>query len=191
VKRILEKTVSTSQKDWSAKLDEALWAYRTAYKSSIGLTPFQMVYGKSCHLPVELEHKAFWALKFLNFDQEKVGERRKIQMHQLEEMRNQAYESSKLYKEIVKKYHDKKIIQRQFRHGQMVLLFNSRLRLFQGKLKSKWSGPFMVKDVKPYGAVELEDPVTKASRTVNGQRLKPYFGGEIDRLTSTISLDNP
>jgi hypothetical protein len=138
-KRILEKTVSTSRKDWSAKLDEALWAYRTAYKSPIGLTPFQMVYGKSCRLLVELEHKAFWALKFLNFDPEKSDERRKIQMHQLEEMRNQAYESSRLYKERVKKYHDKKIVQRQFRPGQMVLLFNSRLRFFPGKLKSKWS----------------------------------------------------
>jgi len=79
VKRILEKTVSASWKDWSATLDEALWAYRTAYKSPIGLTPFQMVYDKSCHLPVELEHKAFWALKFLNFDHEKAGERRKSQ----------------------------------------------------------------------------------------------------------------
>jgi len=191
VKRILEKTVSASRKDWAAKLDEALWAYRTAYKSPIGLTPFQMVYGKSCHLPVELEHKAFWALKFLNFDQEKVGEKRKVQMHELEEIRNQAYESSKLYKEKVKKYHDKKIIQRQFKPGQMVLLFNSRLTLFPGKLKSKWPGPFIIKEVKPYGAVELEDPATKASWTVNGQRLKPYFGGEVDRLTSTISLDNP
>ena len=91
VKRILEKTVPASRKDWSTKLDEALWAYRTAYKSPIGLTPFQMVCGKSCHLLVELEHKVFWALKFLNFDQEKVGERRKLQMHELEEMRNQAY----------------------------------------------------------------------------------------------------
>jgi len=191
VKRILEKTVSASRKDWAAKLDEALWAYRTAYKSPIGLTPFQMVYGKSCHLPVELEHKAFWALKFLNFDQEKVGEKRKVQMHELEEIRNQAYESSKLYKEKVKKYHDKKIIQRQFKPGQMVLLFNSRLTLFPSKLKSKWPGPFIIKEVKPYGAVELEDPATKASWTVNGQRLKPYFGGEVDRLTSTISLDNP
>ena len=75
--------------------------------------------------------------------------------------------------------------------GQMVLLFNSRLRLFPGKLKSKWSGPFMVKEVKPYGAVELEDPVTKANWTVNGQRLKPYFGGEIDRCLTTISLIEP
>ena len=75
VKRILEKTVSVSRNDWSSKFDEALWAYRTVYKSPIGFPPFQMVYGKACHLPVKMEHKAFWALKFLNFDQEQAGEK--------------------------------------------------------------------------------------------------------------------
>ncbi|CAJ2658862.1 unnamed protein product [Trifolium pratense] len=125
IKKILEKTVSASRKDWSLKLDEALWAYRTAFKSPIGLTPFQMVYGKSCHLPVELEHKAYWALKFLNFDENQSGEKRKIQMQQLEEMRHQAYESSKLYKEKMKSYHDKRLLNKNFRPGQMVLLFNS------------------------------------------------------------------
>ncbi|XP_057425713.1 uncharacterized protein LOC130719087 [Lotus japonicus] len=158
IKKILEKTVSSSRKDWSQKLDDALLAYRTAYKSPIGLTPFQLVYGKACHLPVELEHKAYWALKFLNFDLNLAAEHRKNQLHQLEEMRLQAYESSKLYKEKVKKYHDNKIIKKTFRRSQRVLLFNSRLRLFPGKLKTKWSGPFVVKDVKPYGVVELEDP---------------------------------
>jgi hypothetical protein len=144
IKKILEKTVSASRKYWSMKLDEALWAYRTAFKSLIGLTPFQMVYGKSCHLPVELEHKAYWALKFLNFDANQAGEKRKIQMQELEEMRGQAYESSKLYKEKVKAYHDKRILNKDFKPGQMVLLFNSRLKLFPGKLKSKWSGPFKI-----------------------------------------------
>jgi hypothetical protein len=67
IKRILEKTVSVLRKDWAIKLDEALWAYRTTFKAPIGLTPFQLVYGKSCHLPVKLEHKTYWALKFFNF----------------------------------------------------------------------------------------------------------------------------
>ncbi|WJX86517.1 hypothetical protein P8452_68818 [Trifolium repens] len=191
IKRILEKTVSTSRKDWSLKLDEALWLYRTAFKSPIGLTPFQMVYGKMCHLPVELEHKAYWALKLLNFDQTQAGEKRKFQMHELEEMRFHAYESSKLYKEKVKEYHDKWIISKNFKLGQLVLLFNSRLRLFPGKLKSKWSGPFKVKEVKPYGAIEIEDVDLQRSWTVNGQRLKPYFGSEIDRLATRVLLSDP
>ena len=148
---------------------------------SSDLKPFQLVYGKACHLPVELEHKSFWALKFLNFDQEQAVEKRKIQMHELKEMRNHAYESSKVYKEKVKSYHDKRIVKRNFEPDQMVLLFNSRLRLFPGKLKSKWPGPFLIKEVKPYGVVVLEDPLTKVNWTVNGKRLKHYFGGEVDR----------
>ena len=89
IKRILEKTVSVSRKDWVIKLDDALWAYRTAFKAPIGLTLFQLVYEKSCHLPVEQEHKAYWALKYFNFDPTTAGEKRKMQLHELEELRLQ------------------------------------------------------------------------------------------------------
>ena len=191
IKRILEKTVSNSKKEWSQKLDEALWAYRTAFKAPIGLTPFQLVFGKTCHLPVELEHKALWALKFLNFEHELAGNKRKVQLLELEEMRNAAYHSSWLYKEKAKKYHDKKIRTKEFVPGQLVLLFNSRLKLFPGKLKSKWSGPFRVKEVKEYGAIIIEDMDEKDSWTVNGQRLKVYLGGHVDRESCAQPLDAP
>jgi hypothetical protein len=106
----------------------------------------------------------------------------------LEEIRLNAYESSKLYKEKSKQYHDKKIFMRAFHPGQSVLLFNFRMKLFPGKLKSKWSGQFLVKEVKPYGAIKLKDPTSQRSWVVNGQRLKPYLGGDFERLTTIISL---
>jgi len=109
-------------------------------------------------------------------------------------MRLNAYESSRLYKENVKAYHDKKLLKKDFRPGQQVLLFNSRLKLFPGKLKCKWCGPFTIKEVKPYGAVELFDPESETlDRTwiVNGQRLKLYHGGNIKRLTIIMQLQDP
>ena len=84
IKQILEKIVATSRKDWASKLHEALWAYRTAYKTPIGTTPFKLIYGKSCHLPVELEHKAYWAIKTLNLNYKAVGEKRILDIHELE-----------------------------------------------------------------------------------------------------------
>ena len=91
IKRILEKTVATSRKDWAAKLDDCLWAYRTTFKTPIGLSPFQMVYGKACHLPVELEIKAHWAMKFLNFNSTTSEKKRKVQLQELEEICLNAY----------------------------------------------------------------------------------------------------
>lgn len=150
-----------------------------------------MVYGKRCHLPVELKHKALWDLNFLNFDPKLSGDKRKMQLHELEEMRYHAYDSNKIYKEKVKHYHDKKIVYKDFKIVQMVPFFNSRLKLFPGKLKSKWPGLFIVKEVKHYGAIVLEDPMLKEIWTINGQRLKIYLSGEFDRGTTTISPGDP
>ena len=133
---------------------------------------------------MELEYKAYWALKMLNLDAKAVREKRKIQIHKLEEMRLNAYSSLKLYKERTQKYHDKKILERIF--GQSMLLFNFRLRLFLGKLKSKWLRPYIVKEVKPYGAMELEDSISHRSWIVNGQRVKPYLDNKKEELTIVI-----
>ena len=122
--------------DWSFNLEDALWAYRTAYKSPLGTTPCQLVFGKSCDLPVEMEHEAYWAIKTLNFDLKAAGEWRFLQLSELDELKLEAYESSHIYKEQTKKWHDKHIMNKRFKKGDMVLLFNSRLRLFPGKLKS-------------------------------------------------------
>ena len=88
IKKILEKIVNTRRKDWSIKLDDALLASRTAYKTPIGMSLYRIVYGKLCHLPLELEYKAMWAIKKLNCDFQAAKEKRLLQMNELEELRN-------------------------------------------------------------------------------------------------------
>ncbi|GJR57610.1 reverse transcriptase domain-containing protein [Tanacetum coccineum] len=155
LKRILERTVGENRASWSDKLDDALWAFRTAFKTLIGCTPYKLVYEKACHLPIKLEQKAYWALKHCNFDLKTAGDHRKVQMNELNELRDQAYENSLIYKEKMKKIHDSKIKNCVFNVGDRVLLFNSRLKIFSGKLKTRWTGPFIVAQVLTYGTVEL------------------------------------
>ncbi|GJY38441.1 reverse transcriptase domain-containing protein [Tanacetum coccineum] len=181
LKRILERIVGENRASWSDKLDDAPWAFCTAYKTPIGCTPFKLVYGKACHLPIELEHKAYWALKNANFDLQTAGDQRKVQLNELSELHDQAYENSLIYKEKTKIIHDAKIKNRVFNVGDQVLLFNSRLKIFFDKLKSRWSGPFTIVQVFPHGTVKLSQN-SGPNFKVNGHRLKHYFGGDIPAM---------
>ncbi|XP_024010407.1 uncharacterized protein K02A2.6-like [Eutrema salsugineum] len=151
IKAILERTVSNSRKDWSKKLGDALWAYRTAYKNPIGTSPFNLLNGKSCHWPVELEYNALWAVKLLNFDIQTTQEKRVLQLHELEEI---------------------------------------RLKLFPGKLKSRWFGSFKVLEERTYGAVVLQGKDGQGF-VVNGQRVKHYLVSEMKEEATSAPLLEP
>nr|GEY51372.1 reverse transcriptase domain-containing protein [Tanacetum cinerariifolium] len=153
LKRILERAVGENRASWSDKLDDALWAF---------------------------QHKAYWALKHGNFDLKTTGDHRKVQINELNKLRDQAYKNSLIYKEKTKRIHDSKIKNRVLNMGDRVLLFNSCLNIFSGKLKSHWSGPFTISQVYPYGTVELSQP-DGPNFKVNGHRLKHYFGEDIPK----------
>ncbi|XP_015960325.1 uncharacterized protein LOC107484219 [Arachis duranensis] len=155
-------------------MGDALWAYRTTYKTPIEMSPFRIVFGKPCHLPVEIQHRAYWAVKNCNLELKGAGMESKLQLEELECLRLEAYENAQFYKEKAKTFHDQNNRRKSFKIGDEVLVYNSRLRLMLEKLRSRWDGPFKVVDVKPYGVVEVIHLINGIKFKINGHRVKLY-----------------
>ncbi|XP_071713044.1 uncharacterized protein [Rutidosis leptorrhynchoides] len=168
------------------KLDDALWAFRIAFKNPLGTTLYRMIYGKARPLLLELEYKALWALKTCNLDPSVTARHRKMQMNELAELRDKVYKTSYIYKELTKLTHDAKLIPTMFTPGDKVLLFNSRFKKFAGKFRSRWSRPYKVIHAFPHGVVELEGPT--GNFKVNRHQLKAYLEDH-DREEHIFSFD--
>ena len=138
------------------------------------MSPYHLVYGKACHLPVEIEYKTWWAVKKLNLAMGRAGLKRLLDINELEELRNDAYSNSKIAKDKLKKWHDQLIACKNFKQGDQVLLYDSKLHLFLGKLKSRWTRPFTIHQVYLNGSVDLLNSQDNRVFKVNRQRLKLY-----------------
>ncbi|XP_074277480.1 uncharacterized protein LOC141601112 [Silene latifolia] len=191
IKGILEKTVNPDRKDWSQRLKDALWAYRTAYKTPIGMSLYRLIYGKACHLPLEVEHKAYWAIKSFNQSIDDAGLHRKLQLQEIEQIRLDSYDNAAIYKEKARIWHDRMMSRRDFKDGSKVLVFQNSLKLFSEKLRSRWLKPYIVRKVHSHGAVDVENPSTGKIIKVNGQCVKEYHEGMEPQMVEEVTLEDP
>jgi hypothetical protein len=175
IEAILTKTVKENRKDWSDRLLEALWAYRTTWRNTTGFSPYELVYGKSVVFPVEFEIKTLRTALTANLDLTDAQTARLQQLNELEEKRLDAIQQTTVIQQQRSQWHDKNIKNKQFQKGNWALLYDSRFKEFQGKLRTRWLGPYEVDTVFPNGTVRLL--TIDDSRTpllVNGHRLRLY-----------------
>ena len=188
VESILKKTIRPNGKDWAHKLLNALWAYRTTYKTPIGMSPFWLIFEKACHLPIELEHQAYWAVKKLNLSLNEAEKHQLLQVQELQELRQDVYENATIHKEKMEAFHDRHIQRRSFQVNDKVWFYNSHLKLFLGKLRSRWDGPYVVLELFNGRSVLISDIKSGQKFKVNGDCLKPYLTSEPSAPVDKVHL---
>nr|CAN75213.1 hypothetical protein VITISV_042072 [Vitis vinifera] len=157
IKNILMK------RDWSVRLHDSLWAYRIAYKTILGMSPYRLVYGKACHLPIEVQYKAWWAIKMLHMDLNRASMKRFLDLNEMKKLRNDANINSNIAKQRLKRWHDQLVSCKQFQKGQRVFLYDFKLHIFPQKLKSRWIAPNV--NAKNFASVASR---AKPMRNANG-----------------------
>ncbi|XP_054801429.1 uncharacterized protein LOC129305421 [Prosopis cineraria] len=135
---------------------------------------FRLVDKKACHFPVEIENKAYWAIKKLYLDLHLLVKERFLQMKELEELRLDAYESFRIYKEKTRVLYDKMILRNNFKVGNLVLIYKTRYIHKYSKLTSKWHGPYVVTNVLSYVVLQLKDKAMGSTWEINGHLCKLY-----------------
>ncbi|XP_021754577.1 uncharacterized protein LOC110719905 [Chenopodium quinoa] len=191
IKLNFEKTIARNRKIGRNSLMMPFGPIKWPLKNPTSTTHYRLVYVKSCHLPVELEHHAQWAIKKINFDLASAGEQRWVDLHELEELRFDAYDCASIYKARSKEINDKLIKKKEFNDGDKVLLYNSKIKLFPGKLMSRRSSSFLVQGVFPHGVVKISPLDSSSSFKVNGHRLKRYYDGVFVGLVHKMFLYKP
>lgn len=175
LQHIITKSISIHQRDWGERLAEAVWAYRVTWKTSTGFTPFQLVYGKSAVMPIELEIKILKMATRLNLCLDKAQQTQLEQLHQLDEYRQEAVLRMELVQNQRKKWHDVHLRSKTFEPGKRVLLYDSRYNNFLGKFQIKWMGPYQIQQVFQNGTVQLQSiDGSDSTFRVNGYRLREY-----------------
>ncbi|XP_027348039.1 uncharacterized protein LOC113859471 [Abrus precatorius] len=179
VKHLLQKLIHPNRKDWSKLLDDTFWAQRIAYRTPLGMSPFRVVFGKACHLPLEIEHRSYWAVKSCNMTLKQAKKERKLSFQELDKLCLQAYENSRMYKEKVRKFHDTKILRKEFFVRQKVLLFNSRLKLIAVEIKDEAMGRVFKVSSHKLKLFQESKPIEKAQNIDDVSLVEPILMEEV------------